>query len=293
MSTIDSATGWNGLIAAATYLKLAPEVNLLIVDDGETIGGVWSKEKIYPNLFAQIGHGLFEYSFYPMKKEGITPDRYISGETIHNYLIDFARDYDLVRRTRLRTVVTNVEKLDKDRWRIVIAGATPIKCEKLIYATGATSKPHIPSWPKEDFVKPIIHSSDVGKSLKELEGIQRATVVGAAKSSYDTVFLLLNAGKRVDWVIKEDGSGPLAIMPPRLLSIFNTVDVMATRAMSSFSPNVMSTSGVWYNFLQQTKLGRFVTKTFWRNVTRIAEWHAGYSKTTNAKKLRPIPHGYG
>jgi len=291
--SIDLALGWNGLIAATTYLRLAPETNLLIIDNGESIGGVWSKEKIYPNLFAQIGHGLFEYSFYPMKKEGITPDRYISGNTIHNYLNDFARDYDLVRRIRLRTTVTNVEKLDRDGWRLAVAGASSIRCEKLIYATGATSNPYVPSWPKENFVKPIIHSSQIGTSLKQLEGVQRATVVGAAKSAYDTVFLLLHAGKQVDWVIREDGSGPLAIMPPRLLGVLNTVDVMATRAMASFSPAILSTSGTWYKFLQKTRLGRTVTKAFWRSVTRVAEWHAGYSKTANAQKLRPIPHGYG
>jgi lysine/ornithine N-monooxygenase len=263
------------------------------VDNGDTIGGVWSKEKIYPNLFAQIGHGLFEYSFYPMKKVGISADRYISGNTIHNYLNNFAKTYDLVRRTRLRTTVTNVEKLDQGGWRLAIAGAPSIRCEKLIYAVGATSNPVIPSWPTENFRKPILHSSQVGTSLKVLEQAPRATVVGAAKSSYDTVFLLLKAGSQVDWIIREDGSGPLPIMPPRLLGIFNTVDVMATRAMASFSPAILNTSGLWYKFLQKTTIGRMMTKTFWRNITRVAEWHAGYSNTANAQKLRPVPHGYG
>lgn len=287
------STGWNGLIAATTYLRLAPGANLLIVDNGNTIGGVWSKEKIYPNLFAQISHGLFEYSFYPMKKEGISRDRYISGSTIHNYLDGFAKTYDLVRRTRLRTTVTNVEKLNPGGWRLAIAEAPSIRCDKLIYAAGATSNPVIPSWPSNDFQKPLIHSSQIGTSLKVLQSARRATVVGAAKSSYDTVFLLLKAGVQVDWVIRDDGSGPLAIMPPRLLGIFNTVDVMATRAMASFSPAILNTSGAWYRFLQKTRVGRMVTKSFWRNVTRVAEWHAGYSKTANAQKLRPIPFGYG
>ena len=288
-----SNPGWNGLIAATTYLRLAPETNLLIVDDGKSIGGVWSKEKIYPNLFAQIGYGLFEYSFYPMKNVDISPDRYIPGSTIHDYLNDFARAYDLVRRIRLETTVTNVEKLDKDGWRLSVAGAPSIRAKKLIYATGATSYPYIPSWPKDNFTRPIIHSAQTGTSLEELRGIKRATVVGAAKSSYDTVFLLLKQGVQVDWIIREDGTGPLAIMPPRLFGMFNTVDVMATRAMASFSPAIMSTKGIWHKFLHKTKVGRVVTKTFWRNVTRVAEWHAGYSKSPNARKLRPIPYGYG
>ncbi|CAG8960046.1 hypothetical protein HYFRA_00013234 [Hymenoscyphus fraxineus] len=284
--------GWNGLISAATYLKLAPSTNLIILDDGSTIGGVWSKEKIYPNLFAQIGHGLFEYSFYPMKKENISKDRYIPGETIHNYLNSFAVDHGLSMRTRLRNSVTTAEK-EGDGWRLRIEGKPDIVCEKLIYATGATSKPYVPKWPSEGFTKPIIHSSDVGQNLSALQNLSHATVVGGAKSSYDTVFMLLKAGKKVDWIIRADGSGPLAIMPPRMFKIFNTVDIMATRAMSKFSPCIMQTKGIWYRFLQRTKVGRACTKVFWRNVTRIADIHAGYSKSENAAKLRPVPFGYG
>ncbi|KAL9613791.1 MAG: hypothetical protein Q9167_001682 [Letrouitia subvulpina] len=287
--------GWYGLIAATTYLKLAPNTKLLIVDNGISIGGVWSKERIYPNLFAQVGHGLFEYSFYPMKKEGLTPDRYISGKTIHDYLNNFAKDHDLVKRISLNTQVTNIDKTKSDLWRLDIKNADPIKAKKLIVASGVSSDPYTPSWPKENFTKPIIHSAQIGTSLETLQGpnTNRVVVLGAAKSAYDTVFLLLKAGKKVDWIIREDGSGPLAIMPPRLLGILNTVDVMATRALACFSPAILSTSGVWYKFLHKTRIGRVFTKHFWKNITRAAEYHAGYSKSPNAEKLRPIPTGYG
>ncbi|KAL8727153.1 MAG: hypothetical protein Q9166_006249 [cf. Caloplaca sp. 2 TL-2023] len=287
--------GWYGLIAASTYLRLAPNTKLLILDNGRSIGGVWSKERIYPNLFAQVGHGLFEYSFYPMKKEGLTPDRYISGNTIHGYLNDFAKDHDLVRRIRLNTTVTNIEKSKSDLWQLDIKNADAIKAKKLIVASGVSSDPYTPSWPKENFNKPIIHSAQVGTSLGTLQSLatNRVVVLGAAKSAYDTVFLLLKAGKKVDWVIREDGSGPLAIMPPRILGIMNTVDVMATRALASFSPAILNTTGLWYKFLHKTRIGRAITTKFWRNLTRAAEYHADYNKSENAKKLRPIPSGYG
>jgi dimethylaniline monooxygenase (N-oxide forming) len=86
---------------------------------------------------------------------------------------------------------------------------------------------------------------------------------------------------------------PLAIMPPKLAGLVNTVDVMATRMLASFSPAILNTTGLWYNFLQRTTVGNFLTKLVWRNVTRIAEWQAGYHLSENAEKLRPIPRGYG
>ncbi|KAI9785108.1 MAG: hypothetical protein M1816_000519 [Peltula sp. TS41687] len=296
--------GWYGLIAATTYLKLAPNTKLVILDDGQSIGGVWNRERIYPNLFAQVGHGLFEYSFYPMNKEGLTPDRYISGETIHRYLNDFARDFDLVDRIRLETKVTKVQRLrtvGNDHgagWRLTLESrgvVSTVETDKLIVASGVSSGPYIPDFPRTRFDKPIIHSSEIGSTLARIESssVQNVVILGAAKSAYDAVFLMLKRGKKVNWVIKEDGSGPLAIMPPRLLGVFNTVDVMATRALACFSPAILQTSGFWYQVLQRSFIGRIFTQAFWRCLTYLAEHHAGYGKSENAEKLRPIPKGFG
>ncbi|KAK8029897.1 hypothetical protein PG993_011188 [Apiospora rasikravindrae] len=285
--------GWNGLISAKTYLDFMPSANLIIIDDNSTFGGVWSAEKIYPSLYAQIKHGLFEYSFYPMRNEGITEDGYISGQTIHQYLNDFAWDFDLIRRSRLQTTVTHVFRTVWGGWRLELGGKAPVECTKLIYASGATSHPVIPNWPNKGFCSPIIHSAEIGTHLKTLKNIESATVVGGAKSSYDTVFLLLKAGKKVDWIIREDGSGPLAIMPPTLLGMANTMDVVTTRFVALMGCSIMNTDGSIQNFIQRTYLGQVIAWLFWILVNWIAERHAGYSKSENAKKLRPGPHGNG
>ncbi|KAG8164225.1 hypothetical protein KVR01_006143 [Diaporthe batatas] len=288
-------TGWNGLISAKTYLDFKPSAKLVLVDDQASIGGVWNKEKIYPSLYAQIKFGLFEYSFYPMRREGITNDGYISGETINQYLVDFARDYDLTRRVRLNSKVIKVDRVPKSgEWQVDIEGGPSIKCAKLIYASGATSHPVVPSWPQSaEFTTPIIHSSAVGTHLDQLSGIKRAVVVGAAKSAYDTVFLLLSNGVKVDWVIREDGSGPMAIMPPTLFGFLNSMDVISTRVMAAFGASIMKTRGLAYHFLQRTRVGRAVGDLFWRGVTLLADMHAGYSRTPNTENLRPLPRGKG
>lgn len=276
---------------------MRPDAKLVLIDEQKSIGGVWSTEKIYPSLFAQIKYGLFEYSFYPMRREGITADGYISGETINTYLNEFARDYHLVERTRLRTRVNKVERIPKapGGWRLHLDADQPaIECEHLIYASGATSHPVIPSWPKSDsFQRPIIHSADVGTHLEALRGIRRAVVLGGAKSAYDTVFMLLNNGIQVDWIIRADGTGPLAIMPPTILGFVNSMDVISTRAMAMMGSSIMNTKGSMQRFLHKSRLGRALSRTFWKTVTKIAEMHAGYSKSANAAKLRPLPHGNG
>ncbi|KAL7942031.1 cofactor FMO1 FAD enzyme [Trichoderma barbatum] len=285
--------GWNGLISAKTYLDFAPTTNLVIIDEQSSFGGVWATDKLYPGLYAQIKHGLFEYSFYPMKHEGITDDGYVSGETIHNYLTDFAQDYDLIRRTRLRTRVTQVIRLPSGGWRLEIEDKAPIECEKLIYASGATSHPVVPAWPRNNFNSPVIHSSEMGVHLEALGKIKSATVIGGAKSAYDTVFFLLNAGKKVNWIIRDDGSGPLAIMPPTLLGLRNTMDVVTTRFMALMGMSIMSTDGAGHQFFQRTALGRGFVYVFWLIVNYIADRHSGYSKSDNARKLRPGPEGNG
>ena len=230
-----------------------------------------------------------------MRREGITSDGYISGETINTYLNEFARDHDLVRRTRLRAKVVKVERASKAAgWRLNLEGQPSVECAKLIYASGATSHPVIPSWPKSsDFKTPIIHSAETGTHLDALAKIRRATVIGSAKSAYDTVFLLLSNGVKVDWVIREDGSGPLAIMPPTIFGLVNSMDVISTKAISILGSSIMSTKGPAYHFFQRTVLGRMLAKTFWKVTTRIAEMHAGYAKSSNAQQLRPLPHGNG
>ncbi|KAJ9664379.1 hypothetical protein H2198_000308 [Neophaeococcomyces mojaviensis] len=291
--------GWYGLIMARTYLQLAPQTKLLIIDDGSTVGGVWSKERLYPNLFAQVGHGLFEYSFYPMPKEGITKDRYISGETIHKYLNDFARDQGLLNKMRLQTKVSKVRKSADRRWVLDINSRgeeSTITATKIVQASGVTSEKYVPDFPKTNFSKPIIHSGELGISVDTLNApeTQRIVVLGAAKSAYDTVFHLLKSGKKVDWIIREDGTGPLAISPPtQIYGMFNSVDLMGTRMLAVLSPAILNAYGFWYWFLQRSIPGRTVTHLFWRYLTWTAEVAAGYSKSENMKKLEPVPYKYG
>ncbi|KAK6859159.1 cofactor FMO1 FAD enzyme [Apiospora arundinis] len=285
--------GWTGLIAAKTYLELAPETDLLIVDDGQSIGGVWCKERLYPDLYAQVSHPLFEYSFYEMPKKGTSKDGYIPGYVIHEYLNNFARDFDLVPLIQLETTVVSVDRATSGGWILHLAGGQTLECEKLIWAIGTASHPITPRWESSTFTSPVIHSAHTGTQLEQIASSKRVTVVGGAKSAFDTVYMLLKEKKTVDWVIREDGGGTLAMVPPTLFGIWNMVDVVSTRAVASMSASIMNTSGFWYNAIHRTQPGRLAMRCFWRFLTYISDQEAGYQKNENFQKLRPTPQGYG
>ncbi|KAK8153697.1 hypothetical protein IWX90DRAFT_444950 [Phyllosticta citrichinensis] len=42
--------GWNGLATVKTYIQQHPTENVLVIDSAESIGGVWSQDRIYPGL---------------------------------------------------------------------------------------------------------------------------------------------------------------------------------------------------------------------------------------------------
>ena len=282
-------TGWYGLVAASTYLKLRPTANLVIIDSESTVGGVWSKERLYPNLVAQVKLGLFNYTGIPMPAQGKTGSDLVTGNMIHDYLVRYAQDHHLLRRIRFNTHVEHVIRCPRG-WRLQVKdSATPVETEKLLVATGVTSVPSMPSIKEDSVTIPIIHSRDLGVSFKKLETgeVRTVVVVGAAKSAYDAVYLLISMGKQVKWIIRPDGAGPLAILPTKLLGHFNSIAVASTRLMNSLSPSILQTKGFLYSFFQKSKLGRWCVGIFWDFATDLSNRHAGYDKGNHVAGLRP------
>lgn len=124
----------------------------------------------------------------------------VSGITINKYLNNFAKDHDLVDRIRLETLVTKVERTASGGWSLQVDNGPDVTCDKLIWAVGGTSSACLPKWPQKDFSSPILHSNQVGDNLQAIRKVRTSVVVGGAKSALDTVYMLLKAGKKVDWV---------------------------------------------------------------------------------------------
>ena len=226
-----------------------------------------------------------------MPGQGATRSQLVTGTMIHDYLSKYAADHDLLRRIRFNTTVERAVRCGT-RWRLSFKGSKDVmETGKLIVATGVTSRPHMPvaAQTTKSLTVPIVHSRDLGASYSTLqsEKIQNVVVVGAAKSAYDAVYLLLSLGKKVTWIIRPDGAGPLAILPMELFGRFNSIAVASTRLMTYMSPCILNTDGSLYRFFHQSRLGRWCVGMFWDTVTYLSHRHAGYGDGDHVAGLMP------
>lgn len=214
---------------------------------------------------------------------------------IHTYLHKYAQDHDLLRRIRFNTFVTGASQTPQGRWQLSLRDSIDIiDAEKLMVATGVTSIPYLPSFEGgHDGSALVVHSRDLGASFDALgaddeEGkIREVVVVGAAKSAYDAVYLLLSMGKRVTWAIRPGGAGPLAILPFNILGAVNSIAVASTRLMTHLSPSILNTRGPLYWLTQRTPVGRWSVGKFWDCLDYISGRHAGYGSGDHVEKLTP------
>jgi dimethylaniline monooxygenase (N-oxide forming) len=227
--------------------------------------------------------------------DGNPKDPKVSGEMIHNYLQDFAEDHDLLRRIRFNTFVTGAERNADGSWLLRLKDTQDvIQTQKLLVCTGVTSIPSMPdvfSSAKQQVscTVPIVHSRDLGKAYEDLtkSSVQHIVVIGAAKSAYDAVYLLLSMGKKVTWLIRTEGAGPLAILPFKVLGLFNTIAVASTRLMTYLSPSILNTKGSLYWLLQRSAPGRWCVGRFWDGMDYLSGRHAGYAVGDHVAELMP------
>ncbi|RDI84027.1 hypothetical protein Vi05172_g6066 [Venturia inaequalis] len=287
--------GWSGLAAAKTYLQVHPTTRLLILDDDTTLGGTWSKKRLYPHLRAEAVYGLFEFSDLKMGKFGVTPEGWITGPAVHSYLNEYATKFGLHDHIRLGSRVDKVERVEAARsWKLTIRGTDePLLCDKLIVATGLTSEPWIPPIDTGAFKGPIFHSKDLGKAdtNKTLDDdkIEEVVVYGASKSSFDAAYLLIKAGKKVNWIVRPNGGGP-SMMSPRKIMGMSSIELNNTRLFGLFSPNFYRDGQGWTTLIHGPRLqslSRYIVTGYWRFMTLLIQMPARYSRSPNGLILKP------
>ncbi|KAF7521271.1 hypothetical protein G7054_g12495 [Neopestalotiopsis clavispora] len=295
--------GWHGLAMAKTYREIAPNAHMMVLDAGQSLGGTWAKERLYPGLKTNNLLGTYEYSDFPMTPErfDVQHGQHIPGHAVHDYLVQFAEHFSLSSLIQLRTKVESAQLLDDGTWELCVSSTEPntsdqyrtiIAC-KLVVATGLTSEPYLPKFTGEDqFNRNLFHAKELKNRAQEIESAKSVAVLGGNKSAWDTCFFAAQAGAHVHMIIRPGGGGPSWIWPV-LFSPFNVSiqRLAATRFFTWFDPCIWSErDGVvgWIRkALHETYLGRKVVSLYWEALQGFAYRAHRYDELPEMQKLKP------
>ncbi|KAF9009261.1 FAD/NAD(P)-binding domain-containing protein [Hymenopellis radicata] len=266
--------GWGGLAAAKTYLQINPNIQLTIIDAYKTLGGVWSQDRIYPGLIADSPSGLFDFSDLPMNEKDWQE---IPASKVFEYLSQYADRFNLREHMRLGVRVLKCTKKGEE-WLISLDTNEEIVCDKLIVATGLASDAYMPDIPRSSFRGPVIHSREISPYFAQFTkgGMRSVTVYGGCKSAIDAIIMCLEAGKEVDWVIRQWRGHYPAIFTGRWKNIW--------------MPSIWNTEGWWWRFLHSgtNRLGTWLTKRMWKKISETTRNLEPYkTDSENVKKLMP------
>ncbi|GLB06363.1 hypothetical protein AtubIFM57258_001666 [Aspergillus tubingensis] len=288
--------GLAGLAAAKTYLELAPETDLVMLEARSAVGGVWA-ENSYEGLHTNNLYGTYEFSSFSLDptKYDVQPEAPIPGYALKQYFSDFIDHFDLRRRTRFHTCVHTVEKAD-GFWALH-TDSVLYKCSKLIMSPGLFSTPNEFSIPgQQSFERPIMNHSQLGTTgalLANDPAVKSVTVIGASKYGYDAVYLMASHGKRVEWIIRESGGGAVWMALPWLWFgpwRLKLEGLTTTRFITWFSPCIWGNCdgfGWVRGLLHGTALGRWLVRSFWDKLNGDAIEVNGYRREAALKDLEP------
>jgi cation diffusion facilitator CzcD-associated flavoprotein CzcO len=172
-----------GGIAAAVDLRRQGQEDIVILERGPRVGGVW-RANTYPGIACDVPSHLYSLSFAPNPRWS---RRFSQGAEIQAYLEDVARRFDLDRHMRLNS---NVQRAEFDeqagRWTLALATGEQVEAEVLITACGQLTRPAIPDLPGlGEFRGEVFHSAHWPKG--ELLDGRRVAVVGTGASAIQFV----------------------------------------------------------------------------------------------------------
>ena len=232
---------------------------------------------------------------------GITSGEHIPGQSVHNYLKNFAHKFGIYERCRFREEVKTARKTTtatggENGWLLTIQhgnGSYTLKTRRLIIATGLHSREFMPKFAgAEDFNADILHASNLLESSEKLfANTKTVTVVGGTKSAWDAAYIFASKGIHVDMIIRESGHGPCWMSPPYVTPLKRLIEgLVATRILSWMSPCSWGDADGFTRirrFLHGTAVGRMFVNSYWGLLTKDITTVNAYDKHPETAKLKP------
>lgn len=174
--------GFGGL-AAAIELKKAGIDDLVVLERGADVGGVW-RDNTYPGAACDVPSPFYSLSYEPNPD---WPRRFAQQPDILDYLQRTAEKYDLLRHIQFDTEVTAAD-FDEltGQWTVHTSRGEPWTVDFLVSAVGQLSRP---AWPaiegRDSFEGEMFHSAEWNHGL-DLTG-KRVAVIGTGASAIQFV----------------------------------------------------------------------------------------------------------
>ena len=284
---------------ARTYGELHPEASIIVLESSESVGGVWSSNRLYPLLKTNNLLGTYESPDFAMAPEeyGVKPDNHIPGQAVHAYLTAYAKHFDLFAMIRFGhqvNIISEQRNKGLGDWLLTVtsqSGTIKFTADKLVIAAGVTNFPNLPIIPgQQDFQAPIYHAKDFHKYQDLLNTANRVVVYGGAKSAWDGVYAYAAAGVAVDWVIRESGRGPCWMAPAFMEDGSKLEDVAITRLFTAFGPCWWTQNdGLgWLRWLlHSTVIGTLFVRWFWSSLEKKIFQANKFNIDPETQKLKP------
>ena len=172
-SVVIIGSGFGGL-GMAIELKRAGFDNLVLLEKGDDIGGVW-RENTYPGAGCDIPSPYYSFSYEPNPD---WPMRFSLRADILGYMRRTADKYGITPHIRFNAEVTGAAfDADRGQWRVETSGGAVYEAAVLIPAVGQLSRPALPSIPGRDsFAGKPFHSA-LSDHDHDLTG-KRVAVIG-------------------------------------------------------------------------------------------------------------------
>lgn len=181
--TVAIVGGGFGGVAAAVELRRRGIEDIVILERGDRLGGVW-RANTYPGAACDVPSHLYSLSFAP---NADWSRRFSPGNEIQAYLEEVARRFGVFDKIRFGSDVERaVFDEQSGRWRLEVAGGEEVEADLLITACGQLTRPSIPDVPGlGNFRGAMFHSAHWDHD-HDLTG-RRVAVLGTGASAIQFV----------------------------------------------------------------------------------------------------------
>ncbi|KAI0658609.1 FAD/NAD(P)-binding domain-containing protein [Cubamyces menziesii] len=277
-SIVVIGTGVAGLITAHTLLRDGFTHVQVLTRDAH-VGGVWSRDRIYPGLYLNNVHGEYRLSSLEMPPPSAGGDR-LTGDDMVQYMEVFASKL-LEGRIQINVEIQNIRRHPSgEGWLLDVQDLRSMAKEtkeyaRMVVCSGGCSTPRVPEQLSSKaaadagFTRPVFHSMDFGPKLSDLlasvapehdvgADLAPIVVVGGGKSAQDICAYLANEGRKVTMVCHNLDAFTAG---PKPLPDF----IRKSRFLSLFSPHTHLRT-VLERFLHTTWLGKRIVDFMWHGL---------------------------